>query len=554
MTPATSSDEGPAREPKIVPGAIAEGFERALDALERERALERLFAYDHTLWSDSPDEIVNRLGWLTAPGDASARVAEIDGLASELASAGTRHIVLLGMGGSSLGAEAIRAIIPGAAPAPEMIVLDSTVPEQVSSVRRRIDPGTTVFVVASKSGTTAEVAALREYFWGETEATCPPAGDRFVAVTDPGSPLAELAAVQSFRARFLNPPDIGGRFSVLSLYGMVPAGLAGIPIRDLLVAGAREVDACRAASRPRRCRAVVLGALLGAAAVLGRDKLTLATSPALAAFGLWAEQLVAESTGKMGRGILPIAGEPPLPAERYGDDRIFATLRLAGDGPTPLDDIVGDLERDGHPHVDLVIETRAELGAELYRWQIATAVAGHLLGVHPFDQPDVEATKIETRHLLERLAAGEGLPDLPPEDVARELRDRLPSASYLALMGYLGASEELEEAIAELRSEIGRRHGVATTFGYGPRFLHSTGQYHKGGPTGGLHLQLLASERGALPIPGAAYGLGDLAYAQALGDRRALSARDRTCLSLSTGGDPPARVRQLARSIAADDA
>jgi glucose-6-phosphate isomerase/transaldolase/glucose-6-phosphate isomerase len=508
--------------------------EETLDRLARERTIERIWAKDPAVWGKGPAEVVDRLGWLTLAETMAPRLEELRGFAEELRAEGVATVVLLGMGGSSLGAEVLRTAL-GAAPGhPRLAVLDSTVPGWVLAVRRDLDPARTLFLVSSKSGTTAEVSALCRYFWREVEAAVGEreAGRRFAAITDPGTPLARLAAERGFRRAFENPPDVGGRFSVLSYFGLVPAALLGVSLDKLLMRAMSMARESSPGTPPAASPALRLGAVLGAAAAAGRDKLTLLASPVLESFGLWAEQLVAESTGKEGRGILPIAGEPWADPETYRHDRLFVALRLAGDNNAALDRQIERLEGASHPVVTLGLTDLFDLGAEFFRWQMATAVAGHLLGVHPFDQPDVDAAKVKTREALAELARRGALPEIDPgPPLDRALADDEPS--YLALMAYLPRSRGLEAAVASLRRRLLAGRGLATTFGYAPRLLHSTGQFHKGGFRGGLHVQLLSrSAAPEPPIPGEAYGFGTLAAAQALGDAQALRERGRRCLRI----------------------
>jgi glucose-6-phosphate isomerase/transaldolase/glucose-6-phosphate isomerase len=515
-------------------------WNRDLDLLRERDVVPRIWALDVTVWRDDPTEIENRLGWLdvaSAMREASERFRR---LSEEAAAAGVRDVVLLGMGGSSLGAEVLaRVARPTGAPI-RLHVLDSTVPGQVRAVRQRLDLDRTRFVVASKSGTTAEVLALRDYFWSQAARASAPREVSFVVVTDPGTPLEAWGREQGLEHVVLNPPDIGGRFSVLSCFGLVPAALAGVDVTELL----ERAVAAESASGPRVDAAVNpaarLGAFLAAGVASGRDKLTLPASAALSSFGLWAEQLLAESTGKAGTGVLPLADEPPLAPQEYGPDRVFVALRLGSD--PELDERVAALERAGHPILVRELATAADLGGEMFVWELATAVAGHLLGVHPFDQPNVQSAKSRTEALLRKVEEGQALPPVVAEhDFGRALADR---HSYVAFLGFLPASDEVEEAIAALRRSVSRRTGVATTFGYGPRYLHSTGQLHKGGPPGGLFVQLVDGGED-LPIPGRSYGFATLARAQADGDLEALRDAGRRVVRVEVGGDAVGVVRGL---------
>jgi glucose-6-phosphate isomerase/transaldolase/glucose-6-phosphate isomerase len=534
-----------------LPEPLASRFAETLARLDRDRVVERLWHHDHTLWAPEPREIADRLGWLRyAPSaEESARLTQ---LAAAARQEGIEHVVLLGMGGSSLGAEALGSSIPPPGDAnrgethPELLVLDSTVPERVRQVRAAIEPARTLFLVASKSGTTAEVQALFDYFWRETTLASDDPGRCFLVITDADTPLVNLAASRGFREIFTNPSDIGGRFSVLSLFGIVPAALAGLDVGELLA----RASAARAACQPDRPAAdnpgAALGALLGAAALAGRDQATLLVPRRLAAFGLWVEQLLAESTGKAGRGILPVAGEPFAAPAAYGDRRIFVHLRLASDPDAEVERQAARLAHAGHPVWQLELGDPYDLGAQMFLWQVATAVAAHLLGVHPFDQPDVQSAKTRTH---EALAAWERTGALPPVSVASDLAAALDTEppSYVALLAYLGPTAELEAAVGALRSALVRR-GLTTTFGYGPRYLHSTGQLHKGGPAGGLHVEIVPRAMADLPIPGRRYGFATLAAAQAAGDLLALQAAGRRCARLVVS-EPAAELARLASEL-----
>ncbi len=539
---------GPDPRDREALGPIAEGVERALAALEEGQVVERIWARDHEVWGKGPREVVDRLGWLTVVDALAPRVPELAAFAAEVREAGFANVVLLGMGGSSLGAEVLRCAFGPAPGFPRLTVLDSTVPAWVRGVREAIDPARTLFLVGSKSGTTAEIQAFFHYFWAQTEkAVGGAAGEHFAAITDPGTALAETARERGFRRAFENPADIGGRFSVLSYFGLVPAALLGIDLERFVMRAMSATRASNAGTPARENPGARLGAILGAAYAAGRDKATIYASPRLSAFGLWAEQLLAESTGKEGRGILPIAGEPFDDRRSYRHDRLFLALRLEGDDNAALDAHLAALEEAGQPVVVLPLMDVFDLAGELFRWQMATAVAGHLIGVHPFDQPDVEAAKRITKALLAELKEHGRLPDLEPgPGLAEALAAKAPS--FVAFMAYLPATAELEREIADLRLALLSRHRLATTFGYAPRMLHSTGQYHKGGPATGLYVQLLpAGDGDDLPIPGELYGFGTLARAQSLGDAKALAEKGRLCLRIVWGeGAAEEALRALA--------
>jgi glucose-6-phosphate isomerase len=539
------------------------------DATRRGEFAARLWRQDATLWSPEPAHqqvAANRLGWLDLPAGMRGEVAGLQAFAAETRAAGFTHAVLLGMGGSSLAPEVLRRMLGVAPGALDLTVLDNTSPAAVRAVAEAHDPQRTLFLVSSKSGGTIEVASFERYFFEWARATRGArAGSAFVAITDPGSPLAGRAAERGYRRVFLNPPDVGGRYSALSLFGLVPAALLGADLEALLASAARELEESR--SDPTGGAGVAFGAALGAAALAGQDKLTLAFGPDWAPFGAWVEQLVAESTGKDGRGIVPVDGELPGPAALAGADRAFVT--------TP--DLERDLgrriaHRDG-PAWLLDLESPRELGAAFLRWEIATAAASAVLGVDPFDEPNVSEAKQATQAVLERALAAGGFPAEVPlargdgwslhatgpvEPALRQAGVREPGAAltalrslalpgdYLALLAYLHATPAVEGALQRVRAAAPGRTGLATTLGIGPRFLHSTGQLHKGGPDRGLFLQITADEDPDVGIPGEPYGFGLLRRAQAAGDYEVLARRGRRVVRLHLENDVANRLATLA--------
>jgi glucose-6-phosphate isomerase len=489
---------------------LATGVADRLASMDRDRILERIWARDHTVWKDDPREIVNRLGWLTVTDLMRERVGDLEGFAARAAADGLRTAVLLGMGGSSLAPEVLMSTFGAAEGALELLVLDTTHPGAIERVTRSLELPETLFVVASKSGTTIETMSHLAHFWELV-----PDGSRFAAITDPGTPLEALATERAFRAVFVNPEDIGGRYSALSFFGLAPAALIGAPLPGLL----DRADEMRAASGPPTTAsdspAASLGALMGEAARLGRDKLTTLMPEAIVGLGDWVEQLVAESTGKEGTGIVPVVGEPPAPVDAYGEDRLFVAT---GDH-----DGIDPIERAGHPVARLGAGEPATLGGEFFRWELATAIAGHVLGINPFDQPNVQEAKDATSRIL-----AEGQVEDPGFDDARALLDGIRPGDYVSILAYLDPTPETEDALDRGRLSIRDRHRVATTVGFGPRFLHSTGQLHKGGPDTGVFLQVADARRETdVPIPGRPYSFGTLIDAQAAGDLRSLRARGR---------------------------
>lgn len=531
-----------------------------LEAWTEERVAERLWAKDGTLWSASgkaPEDVAAWLGWLDLPDEMSGRVAELEHLARDVRADGYRRAAVLGMGGSSLAPELFARVFGwaggadgGGAASPdglELRILDSTHPDVVRGFRSWASEQRTLFCVSSKSGTTTEPNAYQAAM-GEVA----PALD-FVAITDPDTALADLARAQEFRAIVTAPPDVGGRYSALTVFGLLPAALTGVDLAGLLTHARRMADACRtpdAAANP----GLRLGAAIGEAARRGRDKLTILTSPRLASFADWAEQLIAESTGKAGTGIIPVVGEPIGATDAYADDRFFVVIRTTGDGAWA--DVVDGLERQGHPVEQIVIDDPLELGGEFVRWEVATAAAGIVLGIDPFDQPNVQESKDATRELLAAYRADGALPvpaplvsepgiaatadpdalgDSPVSvdgAVAQLLGTVEGGRDYFAILAYLPPDPAVVDRLQRVRARVRDALGAATTLGFGPRFLHSTGQLHKGGPDTGVFLQLTAEPSRDLPIPGWHETFGTLIAAQALGDLASLQRRGRRALRL----------------------
>ena len=526
-------------------------IEAAVADLDRADAVGRIWRRDHTLWHPEPTEITNRLGWLTVSEIMRDRTSTLSGFGREIKDAGFRHVVLLGMGGSSLGPEVLRQTFGSAGGYPELIVLDSTVPGRILEVTRATDPARTLFLVSSKSGVTIEPLSLYRHFRSRVEAALgsESAGASFVAITDSGTPLESLAADQGFRRAFLNPSDIGGRYSVLSYFGLVPAALMGLDIVKLLDRADHMRKACESSAPAAANLGARLGATMGSLARLGRDKLTLVTSPSASSFGLWAEQLLAESTGKSGTGIVPVAGEPLMEPRCYADDRLFVYLRLAGDDNAAVDAVLARVQASGQPVVRLDLQDAFDLGAEFYRWEFATAVAGAVLGIHPFDQPNVQAAKDMTDRVLgEHLGTGR-VPHLGSTGSIVKLLSKVYQGDYLAILAYVHQSPEIDEALERLRRNVIVRYGIATTAGYGPRYLHSTGQLHKGGPDSGVFLQITCHNQEDFPIPGEPYTFGVLSYAQAAGDLMALRSSGRRAASVHLGRDFATEIDELAADL-----
>jgi transaldolase/glucose-6-phosphate isomerase len=497
-----------------------------LDAIDAAQIPKRIWYRDPTVWKDDPNtpEIRDRLGWLTVGKAMAQQVKTLNAFADEVRAEFSR-VVLCGMGGSSLAPEVLWRTF-GAAPGyPSLHVLDSTDPRAIRQAEQGGDLAKTLFIISSKSGTTQESDSFFRYFWERSRKR----GSQFVAITDPGTPLEQLAGQHGFRRAFPNPADIGGRYSALSFFGLVPAALIGVDVETLLHRAHRMAEACAACVSPLENPAAWLGGVLGGGALAGRDKATFVLSPGIASFGLWAEQLIAESTGKEGKGILPVADEPLGSPEVYGEDRVFVSMVLAGETDPEIESRLAALESAGHPVIHLRLDDRYDLGQEFFRWEFATAVVGAVLRINPFDQPNVAESKANTKAVLAK-----GSPPSPAAsrvEVERFLAGIKPG-DYLAIMAYLPPTPENDRRLAAIRLRLRNRLEVATTLGYGPRFLHSTGQLHKGGPPVGHFLQITERPKEDLPIPGERFSFGQLEAAQAEGDLVALRARGRPAIRI----------------------
>jgi len=508
--------------------AFDQAVAQRLVELERADVPKRIWGRDPTVWKPDPGtpEISDRLGWLTVGEMMAQQVQPLAAFAEEIRREFDR-VVLCGMGGSSLAPEVLWRTFGRRTGYPALAVLDSTDPRAVTAALAGGDLERTLFLVSSKSGTTQETDCLYRYFWERAGGR----GAQFVAITDPDTPLARLAGDRGFRRTFLNPKDIGGRYSALSYFGLVPAALIGIDVGQLLHRAHRMAEACAAWVPARQNPAAWLGAILAEAALAGRNKATFVLAPGIGGFGLWVEQLIAESTGKEGKGILPVAEEPLGPPDVYGPDRLFVALTLAGEGGADdgTEARLHALTAAGHPVVRLALEDRYDLGQEFFRWEFATAVAGAILGINGFDQPNVAESKQNTKDVL----AGKQ-PPAPPATAA-EL-DRFLAAvrpgDYLALMAYLPPTPQNDRRLGAIRARLRDRLKVATTLGYGPRFLHSTGQLHKGGLPVGHFLQITERPDRDVTIPGMPYTFGQLEAAQAEGDLRALRGRGRPAVRI----------------------
>ncbi len=538
----------------------------------------RLWAADAELWTGADEN--GWLGWLGITDDQVAHIGPLMEIAREVANAGVLHAVLLGMGGSSLGAEVIRTTFGRINGFPELHVLDSTDPAQIAATEAAVDLRRTLFIVSSKSGTTLEPIILLHYFMERMQRVVGEhlAAGHFIAITDPGSPLQQVAERERFRQVFLGVPAIGGRYSVLSNVGLVPAALMGVDIGRLLERTELMVHSCAASVPAAENPAIILGSILGTLAGAGRNKVTLITSPAISGLGAWLEQLIAESTGKQGRGLIPVDRERVGSPGVYGDDRVFIYMRLDPD-PDPAQDLAVDaLERAGHPMVRIAIADIYDLGQEFFRWEMAIAVAGSLIGINPFDQPDVEVSKIATRTLTTTLEKTGALPSVPPifvgsgialftdaknaaalerglngdRSLAGYLRvhlNRLQGGDYFALLAYLAMNQAHMDALQAIRHAVRDRTRNATCLGFGPRFLHSTGQAYKGGLNSGVFLQVTCDDARDISVPGQRYSFGVVKAAQAGGDFAVLAERGRRVLRVHLGADTHAGLVTLRTAI-----
>jgi glucose-6-phosphate isomerase len=524
-------------------GDYPAGLEAALSEMAVGDIVGRIWRKDHTLWKPEPAEIAERLGWLNVTDWLKEQLPRLDAFGGEVRRAGFRHAVILGMGGSSLCAETLRQVFGSRRGHPEVIVLDSTLPAVVRGVAEKIEPEKTLFVVASKSGTTTEPLCLFQYFHKLVQSASGNAGDNFIAITDPGTPLAALAEEQRFRHIFLNPADIGGRYSVLSYFGMVPAAIMGINIPRLIERANTMRERCRENSSHNT--GGYLGTVMGTLALKGRDKLTIVTSPPIQGFGLWVEQLIAESTGKEGKGIVPVVGEPKLELEYYSDDRLFIYIRLKDSAGAETDNWIKQLEDSGRPAVTLEMEDSYDLGAEFFRWEFATAVAGAVLGINPFDQPNVQSAKKATEDTLQDYQRTGKLALAEVDKSEDSFLSGAGEGDYLAVLAYLPQSGETDKVLTGFRLRVARKYKIATMAGYGPRYLHSTGQLHKGGANKGHFILVTADHGSDLPIPGRPYTFGVLADAQAVGDAQALRSSGRHLSGLRLSRDAAALARAL---------
>jgi glucose-6-phosphate isomerase len=556
--------------PKDLGAAVAS----SLDDWKNNNKVARLWQKDASLWSNTDEN--KWLGWLTITEQQLANLATLKQLAADVKKAKFKHVLLLGMGGSSLCPEVLRMTFGKIAGFPEMHVLDSTDPVQIKAIEKKLDLKKTLCIVSSKSGSTLEPNIFKQYFFERVKKAVGEklVGSRFIAVTDPGSKLQQVAETDKFWKIFGGDPSIGGRYSALSNFGMVPAAAMGMDLGKFLKSTEEMVKACGANSAADTNPGVHLGAILGVAANRGRDKITIITSPGISDLGAWLEQLIAESTGKIGKGIIPVDREKLAKPPVYGDDRVFAYLRLASKPNAAQDAAVAVIEKAGHPVVRITLPNVYTLGQEFFRWEIATAAAGSIIGINAFNQPDVEASKIETKKLTSQYESTGSLPAESPFFTSKEAKlfaddkntavlsggktlaevlkahlSRIGTGDYFAVLGYIPMNAENEKALQAIRMSVRDAKKVATCLGFGPRFLHSTGQAYKGGPNSGVFLQITCDDASDLAVPGQKYTFGIVKSAQARGDFAVLAERGRRALRVHLGKNLKSGLKALAKAV-----
>ena len=534
----------------------------------------RLWEKDASLWSNTDES--KWLGWLTITDEQLADLAKFKAFALEVKKAKLKHILLLGMGGSSLCPEVLRMTYGRVAGFPELHVLDSTDPVQIKALQKKLDLKKTLCIVSSKSGSTLEPNIFKQYFYEQVKKAVGEklVGSRFIAVTDPGSKMEQVAQAGNFWKVFHGVPSIGGRYSALSDFGMIPAAAMGLDLGKFLKTTQEMVRACGAGSGADANPGVILGNILGVAARNGRDKITIITSPGIGDLGAWLEQLIAESTGKIGKGIIPVDREKLAKPALYGNDRVFAYLRLANKPNKSQDAAVAAIEKVGHPVVRITLPNVYALGQEFFRWEIATAVAGSVIGIDAFNQPDVEASKIETKKLTSEYELKGSLPPETPFLVTKDAKlfaddknaaalasgkslaeilklhlSRIGTEDYFAVLGYIPMNAENETALQALRTSVRDAKKVATCLGFGPRFLHSTGQAYKGGPNSGVFLQITCDDPTDIAVPGQTYTFGVVKAAQARGDFAVLADRNRRALRVHFGKNLKSGLKALAKAF-----
>jgi len=561
-----------------LPESLASAVKATMADWQSGGEMQRLWQRDAKLWTGTDE--ASWLGWLDIVDEQLAQHDQLAKLAKEVQARGFQHVLLLGMGGSSLCPEVLRMTFGRVTHFPTLHVLDSTDPGQVKAFEHLIDISKTLFIVSSKSGSTLEPNIFKQYFFERTKQAvgAVKVGSQFIAITDPGSKMQQVAEADRFLHVFFGRPSIGGRYSALSNFGMVPAAIMGLDTRKFLDRAAGMVKACGAAVSVEENPGAALGVVLGTAANKGRDKVTIITSPGIADLGAWLEQLLAESTGKIGKGIIPVDREHLTTPDIYGDDRVFVYVRLESGADADQDAKVAAIEKAGHPVVRIAMAEIYDLGAEFFRWEIATAVAGSIIGINAFNQPDVEASKIATRDLTSAYEKTGSLPVEKPvvedsgiklftdEINAAELAKaaggdqslvgylkahlaRIKPGNYFAVLGYIQMNAEHEQSLQALRHAVRDKKRVATCLGFGPRFLHSTGQAYKGGPNSGVFLQITCDDSVELPVPGQKYTFGIVKAAQARGDFQVLADRGRRAVRVHLGSNLKAGLAALQAAV-----
>lgn len=566
------------RQTYSLPAELASSVKTAIDDWRANGKVRRLWQRDASLWTGSDE--ANWLGWLGITEEQIEQSDSLKKVTEDVKSGGFAHVLLLGMGGSSLCPEVLRMTYGKISGHPELHVLDSTDPAQIRSFEKIIDLAKTMFIVSSKSGSTLEPNIFKQYFFEQVKKAvgAEKAGSRFIAITDPGSKMQQVAEADKFRHIFYGLPSIGGRYSALSNFGMVPGAIVGLDAKKFLDRTEEMVEACASCVPVEQNPGVVLGLILGSAAKTGRDKVTIVASPGIFDLGAWLEQLLAESTGKQGKGIIPVDREALGNSEIYGNDRVFAYLRLETAPDAQQDANITALEKAGHPVIRIAVNDNYDLGQEFFRWEIATAAAGSVIGINAFNQPDVEASKIATRNLTSEYEKTGSLPPEKPiledkgvklftdEKNASELAKaagsnkslagylkahfaRVKAGDYFALLGYIQMNESHEQSLQAIRHLVRDKKHVATCLGFGPRFLHSTGQAYKGGPNSGVFLQITCDDASDLPVPGQKYTFGIVKAAQARGDFQVLAERGRRALRVHLGADLESGLKTLAAAV-----
>jgi transaldolase/glucose-6-phosphate isomerase len=562
------------RQTYKLPGPLAGAVKASIDDWKTNNKVQRLWQHDASVWTGADED--KWLGWLTIVEEQQAHIETLKAIAADIKKAKFKHVLLLGMGGSSLCPEVLRLTFGKIKGHPELHVLDSTDPAQIKAIEKKLDLKSTVCIVSSKSGSTLEPNIYKQYFFeqikkkvGEKEV-----GNRFIAITDPGSKMQGVAETDKFRKIFFGVPSIGGRYSALSNFGMVPGSVMGMDIAKFLKNTAEMVKACGANAAADVNPGVILGAILGTAAKQGRDKVTIIASPGIHDLGAWLEQLIAESTGKIGKGIIPVDRETLGKPGVYGNDRVFAYLRLQSKPNKAQDAAIAAIQKAGHPVVYITVPNIYNLGQEFFRWEIATAVAGSIIGIDAFNQPDVEASKIETKKLTSEY---EEKGQLPPETpffegngiklyaddkntaalkggttlsaVLQAHLNRVHDGDYFGVLGYVTMNDAHAKALQKIRLAVRDKKKVATVLGFGPRFLHSTGQAYKGGPNSGVFLQITCDDAVDLPVPQQKYTFGVVKAAQARGDFAVLNERGRRALRVHLGKNVAKDLAKLDKAL-----